>query len=96
MRQSNPIMNLHPVPARNILVVVDESDPGAAGRNGSVYLQIIPPNKYPNIGQALNRYYLDNGFMKKIGLPDRYCRTIKRVITDGEVMSETIYYQRVK
>ena len=96
MRHISPVMNLHPVPARNILIIVDESDPGAAGRNGSIYLQIIPPNKYPHVGQVLNRYYLDNRFMKKIGLPDRYSRMIKRVITDGEVMSETIYYQRVK
>jgi len=95
MRQNNPVMNLHPVPASNILIVVNENLPGIPSDN-SIYLKLIPADKYPHVGQVLNRYYLDNSFMKKIGIPDTYARTIKRVITDGEVMSETIYYQRVK
>ena len=94
MRQNNPVMNLHPVPASNILIVVNENLPGSP-TNNSIYLKLVPEDKYPHWGRVLNRYYLDNSFMKKIGLPDRYSRMIKRVITNGEVMSETIIYQRV-
>lgn len=94
MRYS-PIMNLKPVPAGNILIVVNEAAPGTVP-NGNLFLKIIPGKQYPHVGRVLNRYYLDHSFLRKIGLPDKYTRTIKRVITNGEVMSETIIYQRVQ